>query len=553
MRKLPFYLLSAVLLIAYSSCKQQNASSDDGTASFSKDSLKQHIRILASDSFQGRKPFSPGEILAVDYMKNAFKNIGLEPGNGNSYLQDVPMVEITPNADAVMKVQSAKGNFELKKMTDFVISTENTDSLISLNNDELIFAGYGVVAPEYHWNDYAGIDVKGKVVLVLVNDPGFGTSDTTIFKGNTMTYYGRWTYKYEEAARQGAKACLIIHNTAAASYPFSVVQNSWGISNLYLNKQGTKEPRLALQGWVSADAAQKLFAAAGKDTSLIVSANKNTFKTISFGEKLSLNVKVKAAYNTSHNVIAKITGTKRPDEYIIYTAHWDHLGIGKPDENGDSIYNGAIDNASGSAALIEMSRAFKNLKVKPERTVVFLSVTAEEQGLLGSAYYGQHPIYALNKTVANINMDGVNAGEKTNDIVITGAGQNELEDYVAEIAKTQGRYLAPEAHPEGGHYYRSDHFSLAKVGVPALDCSGGIDVVGKGKEYGKKLEDDYTANRYHRPADQYDAKWTFDGGIQDLQMLFLVGKKLSSETTFPKWKQGSEFKAIREKNKPAVE
>jgi len=211
MRKLPFYLLSAVLLIAYSSCKQQNASSDDGTASFSKDSLKQHIRILASDSFQGRKPFSPGEILAVDYMKNAFKNIGLEPGNGNSYLQDVPMVEITPNADAVMKVQSAKGNFELKKMTDFVISTENTDSLISLNNDELIFAGYGVVAPEYHWNDYAGIDVKGKVVLVLVNDPGFGTSDTTIFKGNTMTYYGRWTYKYEEAARQGAKACLIIH------------------------------------------------------------------------------------------------------------------------------------------------------------------------------------------------------------------------------------------------------------------------------------------------------------------------------------------------------
>ena len=540
------------MLIAYSSCNQNNSSSDDSISSFTKDELAQHIKMLSSDSFQGRKPFSPGEIKTLDYIQTAFKNMGLEPGNGNSYLQDVPMVEITPNADAVMKVQSAKGNFELKKMTDFVISTENTDSLISLNNDELIFAGYGVVAPEYNWNDYAGIDVKGKVVLVLVNDPGFGV-DTTIFKGNTMTYYGRWTYKYEEAARQGAKACLIIHDTKAASYPFSVVQNSWGSSNLHLNKQGNKEPHLALQGWVSADAAKKLFTAAGKDTSLIVSANKNTFKAISFGEKISLNVKVKANYNTSHNVIAKITGSKRPDEFVIYTAHWDHLGIGKPDDKGDSIYNGAIDNASGAAALLEIAKAFKNLKHKPERTVIFLSVTAEEQGLLGSAYYAQHPIYPLTKTVADINMDGINPAEKTNDVVITGAGQNDLEDYIAAIAKSQGRYLAPEAHPEAGHYYRSDHFSLAKVGVPALDCSGGIDVVGKGKEYGKKLEDDYTANRYHRPADQFDAKWTFEGGLQDMQMLFLIGKKLANETSWPKWKAGSEFKAIREKDKSVME
>jgi len=539
--------------MSYTACKQGSSSSEQDSAVFNKDSLTQHIKILASDSFEGRKPFSAGEVKAVDYIETTFKRLGLEPGNGNSYIQDVPMVEITPTSDPVMKVQSAKGNFDLQRTTDFVVSTENTDSIISLKNDELIFVGYGVVAPEYKWNDYAGIDVKGKVVLVLVNDPGFGTEDSTIFKGNTMTYYGRWTYKYEEAARQGAKACFIIHNTKAASYPFSVVQNSWGSSNLYLDKKDNKEPHLALQGWVSADAAKKLFAAAGKDTSLIVSANKNNFKAVSFNEKLSLNVKVKAKYNLSHNVIAKITGSKRPDEYVLYTAHWDHLGIGKPDEKGDSIYNGAIDNASGSAALLEIARAFKNLKEKPERTVLFLSVTAEEQGLLGSAYYATHPIYLLNKTVANINMDGINPMEKTNDVIITGSGQNDLEDYVADVAKTQGRYLAPEAHPEAGHYYRSDHFSLAKVGVPALDCSGGIDVVGKGKEYGKKQEDDYTANRYHRPADQFDGKWTFEGGMQDMQILFSVGKKLANETKWPQWKAGSEFKAIRDKNKPLAD
>lgn len=546
MKKIFFYFLFAGITISYLACKQAN--SDQDLSLFNKDSLTQHIKMLASDSFQGRKPFSIGEIKAVDYIQNTFKNLGLESGNGNSFIQDVPLVEITPNPDAVMKVQSPKGNFELKKTTDFVISTNKTDSLISLKNDELIFAGYGVVAPEYNWNDYAGIDVKGKVVLVLVNDPGFGV-DTTIFKGNTMTYYGRWTYKYEEAARQGAKACLIIHNTAAASYPFNVVQNSWGSSNLYLDEKGSTEPHLALQGWVSADAAKKLFAAAGKDTSLIVSANKNTFKAVSLNEKLSLNVKVKSTFNVSHNVIAKITGTKRPDEYVIYTAHWDHFGIGKKDEKGDSIYNGAIDNASGTAALLEMARVFKQSKNKPERTVVFLSVTAEEQGLLGSAYYAAHPVYPLNKTVADINMDGINAFEKTNDITITGAGQNDLEDYVTEFGKAQGRYIAPEAHPEAGHYYRSDHFSFAKVGVPALDCSGGIDVVGKGKEYGKKLEDDYTANRYHRPADEFDPRWTFEGGLQDMKLLFSVGKKLANESTWPQWKTGSEFKAIRDKSK----
>ena len=549
MRKSAFYLSFFLVSIVFIACKQKEGLSDEGLSSFNKDSILLHIKVLSSDSFQGRKPFSLGEVKTVEYLKNQFMQIGLEPANGDSFIQDVPMVEIKTNPDDVMKVESAKGNFDLKKMEDFVVWTEKTDPTVSLKNEEVVFAGYGVVAPEYGWNDYKNIDVKGKVVLVLVNDPGFGTSDTTLFKGKTMTYYGRWTYKYEEAARQGAKACLIIHNTAAASYPFNVVQNSNGSSKLFLDKRGSNEPHLSLQGWVSADAAKKLLAAAGKDSSLIVSANNKDFKSLPLGLKISLNATVASKYNLSHNVIGKITGTKRPDEYIIYTAHWDHLGIGKPDEKGDSIYNGALDNASGCAGLLEIARAFKSLKEKPERTIIFLSVTAEEQGLLGSQYYAQHPVYPLNKTVANINMDGINPLYKTNDVVITGVGQNDLEDYLTEFAKQQGRYISPEAHPEAGHYYRSDHFNFAKVGVPALDCGGGIDVVGKGKDFGKQLQDDYTAHRYHRPADEFNPEWTFEGGIQDLQLLYLVGKKLANETTFPKWKDGSEFKAIREKSK----
>ncbi len=503
MRNLPVCFLS-VAVIMLQSCNQTAQDNTASAAVFNRDSLASHIIMLASDSFQGRKPFTLGETRTLDYLQNQFRSLGLEPGNGNSYLQEVPMVSITVDPDSVMKVKTAKKTFELKRFQDFVITTENTDSVISLDQDELVFAGYGVVAPEYNWNDYAGIDVKGKVVLVMVNDPGFGTSDTAIFKGKTMTYYGRWTYKYEEAARQGAKACLIIHNTAAASYPFRVVQNSWGTSNLYLDKRGGKMNPCVLKGWVSADATKKLLSAVGKDTALLLQANNHGFKAIPLGEKLSIRVRVKAVYNVSQNVIAKITGTKRPDEYILYTAHWDHLGIGTPDAKGDSIYNGALDNASGTAALLEMARAFKNLKEKPERTILFLSVTGEEQGLLGSEYYGQHPLYPLKKTVADLNMDGVSPNEKTNDFVIVGFGQNELENYVADAAKIQGRYIAPESRPEAGSYFRSDHFSLAKVGVPALSASGGIDVVGKGKDYGKKLEDEYIAHHYHAPSDEYN-------------------------------------------------
>jgi Zn-dependent M28 family amino/carboxypeptidase len=543
-KALPFLMLITTAM----SCSQAHQEEIKNEIPFNRDSLTRHIMVLASDSFEGRKPFSAGETKTVQYMENAFRSLGLAPGNGDSYLQDVPMVQITLSADSVMKFNSSKGNFTLQKLKDYVISTQNTDSLITLDKDELIFAGYGVVAPEYHWNDYAGINVKGKVVIVMVNDPGFGTADSSLFKGREMTYYGRWTYKFEEASRQGAKACLIIHNTEAAAYPFSVVQNSWGSSNLYLDARGSREFHTALQGWISADATKKILAAAGKDSSLLVSANTRGFKAVSLKETVSTKVRVQATYNISHNVIAKINGIKRPTEVIIYTAHWDHLGIGKPDAKGDSIYNGALDNASGSAALLEMARAFQNLPEKPERTVIFLSVTGEEQGLLGSEFYARHPLYPLKTTVANLNMDVVNPHEKTKDVVVTGKGQSELEDYVTDAVKIQGRYITPESHPEGGHFFRSDHFSFAKVGVPALDLSSGTDVVGKGKEYGQKLKQDYTTNHYHTPSDEFDSSWTFAGGMEDMDLLFIIGKRLAFETSWPKWKSGSEFRLIREKN-----
>ncbi|MFN3665782.1 MAG: M28 family metallopeptidase [Sediminibacterium sp.] len=534
-------------MAAFSACST-GFDPEDGLTIFNADSVKQHVSILASDSFMGRKPFTEGETLTVDYLKNQFKRAGLETGNGDSYVQEVPMVSLLAKATPSMEVQSTKGKFNLKAFDDYIIWTDKADSIETLDKSELVFAGYGVVAPEYNWNDYEGLDVKGKVVMVMVNDPGFWVGDTTLFKGKAMTYYGRWTYKFEEAARQGAKGCLIIHNTAAASYPFSVQQNSFNTSRLRLDTRGLDVKNCDVIGWVTETTANKLFTAAGFDSTLLVKANKPGFKAVPLDLKLSTSMTVQATYKKSYNVIGKITGTKRPDEVIIYTAHWDHLGIGRPDATGDSIYNGALDNASGTAGLLELVRVFKSLKTPPERTIVFLAVTAEEQGLLGSAYYAENPIYPVTKTVANINMDGLNRFEATRDIVIVGEGQSDLEDYLKEAVEKTGGYISYDSHPEAGYYYRSDHFNFAKVGIPALYVSTGVDVINKGKAFGQKLEDDYTEKNYHQPSDSYDpTTWTMNGAINDLKWLFQVGKKLAFEKTMPKWKNGSEFKAKREK------
>jgi Zn-dependent M28 family amino/carboxypeptidase len=514
-----------------------------------KDSLINEIKVLSSDEFQGRRPFTLGEKKTIAYLKHQYRSIGVEPGNGKSYFQNVPMVEITPLAPPVVNIFSPTGKTELKNYDDYIVWTENASPLIVIDPSEVVFAGFGVTSPENNWDDYAGIDVRGKIVLVMVNDPGFTIDDSTLFKGKRMTYYGRWPYKFDEASRHGAKGCLIIHNTAAAGYPFSIIQNSNDGTKLHLDISGSKQFRSPLMGWITSDAATRLLQASGKDSSLFIAANKRGFKAVPLGIKISATIRSKAVFNVSHNVVAKITGTEKPDEYIILTGHWDHLGIGKPDEKGDSIYNGANDNASGTSVLIELARLFKNEKFKPKRSILFLSVTAEEQGLLGSAYYAAHPLYPLSKTVADINCDMLNITGKMKDVVIVGKGQNELENYYEEFAKLQGRYVTGEPSPQSGSYYRSDHFSFAKVGVPAIDAGGGNDLLDKAKDSLQQKKNEIKKNVYHTPSDEYSDRWNLEGALQDIELNYLLAKKLAYSNVWPGWKDGSEFKIIREKSR----
>lgn len=514
------------------------------TPALSAERLERRIIELSSDEFMGRKPFTEGEKRTLDYLQKEFAAAGLEPGNGTSYLQEVPMVEITTSAEPTMQLRTKDKAFELKGYDEYVVWSRDPAGT-SLDNTELVFAGYGIVAPEYNWNDYEGLDVKDKVVMVMVNDPGFGSDDSTFFKGSTMTYYGRWTYKFEEAARQGAKGCLVIHEDAAASYPFGVLQNSWNTAKLYLESGQAVCP---VEGWISFPATQKLFESVGLDLSKqLAAARKPGYKGRALGIQATIALPAEARKNNSYNVIGKITGTTRPEETIIYTAHWDHLGIGMPDASGDSIYNGARDNASGTAGILEIAEAFHALNPKPERTVVFLAVTAEEEGLLGSAYYVNHPLYPPARTVADINIDVLNTFGPMKNLVIVGYGQSDLDDYVKAICGEKGRYVSPDPHPEAGFYFRSDHFNFAKAGIPSLYIDPGNDHVTGGVEYGEKMAADYTANRYHQAADEYDATtWHLDGALEDLEVLFEVGRRLAFESSWPQWKEGSEFKAIRE-------
>ena len=509
--------------------------------------LEPNLITLSSDEFMGRMPFTEGEQLTTSFLESKFKEMGLEPGNGDSYFQEVPMVSIITYPEQSMEFKSAQGSVVGEGLKDFVIWTQRTDSLVRIQDAEVVFAGFGIVAPEYGWDDYKNLDVKGKIVVVMVNDPGFGSEDSTFFKGNTMTYYGRWTYKYEEAVRQGALGCLIVHNTIPAGYGFNNIQNSWKASKLYLDDRGQDKYKLGFEGWITLPFAKQLFEKMGKNESeLLQNARTPSFQGFSSGMTLSTSLAVKPTYNVTKNVIAKVTGKTAPEEVIIYTAHWDHIGIGKPDETGDSIYNGALDNASGTAALLALAKAFKTDE-QPDRTVVFLSVTAEEQGLWGSAYYAKHPIYPKEKTVANINMDGVNPYGKMKDVSVIGVGQSEMEDLLDEELKKLGRYAAPEPNPVVGYYFRSDHFNFAKIGIPALYIGTGIDHVEKGKEYGKQLQEEYVAQYYHKPADAYDPKrWNLDGAVDDVQLLYQVGRNLANSTKWPGWKEGSEFKAIRD-------
>jgi Zn-dependent M28 family amino/carboxypeptidase len=512
-----------------------------------------HVKVLASDEFAGRAPGSAGEEKTVEYLREQFQRLGLQPGNGDSYFQTVPMVETTVDVPA-SKLRLHVGARDLAATLDgnVVLGTRTAQEHVRVADSPLVFVGYGVNAPEQGWNDYAGVDVRGKTVVMLINDPGFHAGDASLFEGRRMTYYGRWTYKFEEAVRQGATAALIIHDTAGAAYGWDVVQHSWSGPQFDLGPVDDPEPRLPVQGWIDGPLATELFAAAGLDLDkLRVAAGRRGFKAVPLGDaRLDLDLASHSRNSASRNVVARLPGTTHPDEAVVYTAHWDHLGT-HPDEPGDNIYNGAIDNATGVAGVLEIAEQFTVRKAKPERSVVFLLVTLEESGLLGSKYYAAHPLVPLADTVAVVNLDAMPVVGPTRDLVVVGLGNSELEDVLRPIALKQGRELVAESEPEKGQFFRSDHFSFAKAGVPALYAKGGVDHLERGRDYGMSVVADYTAHRYHQAADNFDPAWDLRGVVKDLQALYGVGDALVGTRQWPNYRVGTEFRAIRDESRKA--
>ena len=508
--------------------------------------LHEHIAVLASDEFEGRAPATPGEEKTINYLRSEFEALGIAPGNGDSYFQSVTVTEVTTASNAVLTFSGSNYDAELEYATEMMVGSQQQIPTTSLVDSELVFVGYGVVAPERNWNDYAGIDVAGKTVVILVNDPGYATQDPDVFNGNAMTYYGRWTYKYEEAARQGAAGALIVHETGPAGYGWEVVSGSWSGPQIGLQADNLNSDKNDIEGWLTLDSAESLFAGAGLNyQKLKATAAQPDFSAVPLGD-ITASVAIQNSVRTSEsqNVIAMIPGTQRPAETIIYTAHWDHLGV-NPELPGDNIYNGAADNATGTAALLAMAKMHADAGPAP-RSVVFLAVTAEESGLLGSRWYAEHPVFPLATTVANINIDVLNTYGPMHDIVVVGNGSSELEAYLEEAATAQGRHLVEEPNPERGYYYRSDHFNFAKAGVPALYAESGEDSVEFSKEWGAAQAQDYNENRYHAPSDEYDPSWNLEGAAQDILLYFDVASKLSRESSFPNWLEGNEFKGIRE-------
>ena len=531
------------IVVFLSSCSSVKINSGEDAIQYKN--IEKHIAELSSDRYRGRMPLSATEGITVDYIAGQMKEIGLEPANNGSFFQEVPLLAVNSKISNTLDFDTPKGQLKFLKMTDYVSFSRKMEAEQSLDQSELVFAGFGITAPEYSRDDFQGMDLKGKTILVFVNDPGYGTTDT-YFKGNTMTYYGRWTYKFEEAARRGAKGCLIIHETGQAGYPWKVVANNGETTKLYLKPDNGYQDRCAFEGWISQSAAEQLFSACGMsfDQAKKLAIQKN-FKPVVLPVKVSGWIKSSFETNTSHNVCGLIRGSKQPDEVVVYTAHWDHLGVGTP-VNGDSIYNGATDNASAVAWMLEIARGFKNGPV-PERSVLFLSVTSEESGLLGSEFYTAHPFFPMNKTVACINTDAMLFFGKYKDAMLTGSGQSELDEWVKQEAEKQGRYIAPDPNPEKGMFFRSDQFPFVKLGVPAIYEKGYVDAEKYGKEETMKKVDQYWKEVYHSPFDEYHPeKDDLSGIVQDAQLLYNVGLSLANSTAWPGWKDGSEFKAVRE-------
>ncbi|HLN22331.1 MAG TPA: M28 family metallopeptidase [Bacteroidales bacterium] len=541
-------ILSAIILLFVAvSCNDKTKDVSTAASSINQEDLKNYISVLASDEFGGRAPASEGEEKTKQYLSEQFEKLGLEPGNNGSWFQEVAMKKITAARNMQMSITGGKEKLALKSPVDFIGGTAQTSDHITINNSDIIFIGYGINSPEYSWNDYQGLDVKGKTVVILVNDPGYATGDTSLFTGKAMTYYGRWTYKYEEAARQGAKAAIIIHETGAAAYPWEVVQNSWSGPQFYLENNQFDGTDLDFKGWITTDAAIKMFSAAGIDYNASVqSAAQRGFKPIKLNLSMSVDFTNTAENVRSNNILAYWPGSERKDELIIYTSHWDHLGINN-DFEGDTVLNGAVDNATGVAGLLEIARAFTKLSQRQDRSILFLAVTAEEQGLLGSEYYANNPVFPLNKTAAVINMDALNIFGKTNDMTIIGYGNSELDRYVEAALKEHGRYSRPDQTPEKGSYFRSDHFSFAKKGVPALYVSSGIENIEHGKEWAIQESEKWGRERYHKPSDNFEPDtWNMEGMVEDLRIYFETGYKLSTTSEFPQWKAGFPFRSLRD-------
>ncbi|MEO6391583.1 MAG: M28 family peptidase [Pyrinomonadaceae bacterium] len=529
--------------------------SDKAAETINAQDILRHIKTLSSDEYEGRGPGTKGEELSVKYLTGEFKRLGLKPGNPDgTYVQKVPLVGFTTTGAAAI-VAGGK-EIALKRNEDYVAISRRFVPDIDVADSEMIFVGYGVVAPEYGWDAYQGVDVRGKTIVMLVNDPAVPDPkdatklDDSMFKGKAMTYYGRWTYKYEIAAEKGAAAAIIIHETGPAGYPFEVVTGSWGRENFDIQATDKNMGRAAVEGWISNPKARELMTDSGQDLdALQKAAVRKDFKPVILNAKASFRLKNQLRDVNSANVAAKLEGIdpQKKSEYVIYSAHWDHLGK-DPNRPGDQIFNGALDNASGCASLLELAEAFSQLKLKPQRSVIFLAVTAEEKGLLGSKYYAAHPLYPLNQTLANINMDGVNQWGRTKDVLIVGFGNSTLDDILRDSAARQGRTVAPEKEPEKGTFYRSDHFEFAKQGVPALYVHAGDEFVGKPPGYGQKKRDEYIANDYHKPSDEIKPDWDLSGAVEDLQLLFKVGYIVANVTKWPEWKPGTEFKVKREES-----
>ena len=555
-------------LFAVSKSEAETSSEKAAWNAINSDTFLKTVKALSSDEFEGRAPASKGETLTVDYLEKRFKELGLEPGNPDgTYVQKVPMVGITADPATEMDfmigptaprptVPSMAWPVRLMKLKfgdDFVVWTKHVEPNVEVNGD-LVFVGYGVVAPEYNWDDYKGADLKGKVLVMLINDPPVPDPndptrlDPNTFKGKAMTYYGRWTYKFEIAAKLGAAAALIVHETGPAGYPWAVVHGSNTGEQFTLVSADKGRSRCPVEGWITREKAEELFRLAGKDfDTLHKAAVRREFKPVPLGAQMSISIKNTIRTIDSQNVMAKLPGSdsRRENQYVVYTAHWDHLGIG-PEVNGDRIYHGAVDNASGVAGLLELARAFTKVRPAPRRSILFISVTAEEKGLLGSQYYSEHPLYPLRDAAAEINMDGLNVLGRTRDITVIGLGNSTLDDYIQAVAAEQGRSVKPDPEPEKGYYFRSDHFNFAKRGVPALDPGEGVEFIGRPEGWGLMMRDKYTAEDYHKPSDKIKPDWDLSGAVEDLQLLFSVGYRIANADQLPTWKPGSEFKAKRE-------